>query len=229
MIELKDWGISYSGDDRHVEVLVNEWNMLSCRGVTSPGCVDEKEDLDKLEMLVELESKEATFYRISAARLSCMALDRPDLSFGAKVVASGMASPAAGDVVRLNMVLMYLRVLFKKVKLDYVWHDPVEKTVAWGDSDWAGYRKTRKHASGGVEMLGAHLLHHLSSTQANIGLSSAEAELNSNVKISAECLAVRNMSSETGFDLPVETRTDSSAAKGLQTRMGIWQSPTFGS
>ena len=92
--------------------------------------------------------------------------------------------------------------------------------TGWGDSDWAGDRKTRKSTSGGAIMIGHHLLHHYSSTQSNIALSSGEAELNSNVKISVESIAVKNMAKDIGMDLDVITCTDSSAAKGIQTRRG---------
>ena len=69
-------------------------------------------------------------------------------------------------------------------------------------------------------MIGGHLLHHYSNSQANIALSSAEAELNSNVKLTAECLFVKTMSSDIGVKLGVQTLTASSAAKGIQTRRG---------
>ena len=74
-----------------------------------------------------------------------------------------------------------------------MWQDPIFEVTGWADSDWPGDRRTRKSTSGGAVMVGDHLLHHYSNTQAIIALSSAEAELNSNVKITAESLALRNM------------------------------------
>ena len=90
----------------------------------------------------------------------------------------------------------------------------------YGDSDWAGDRKTRKSTSGGGVMVGSHLLHHYSNSQANIALSSAEAELNASVKLSAECLGVRNMLHDLGHEVGIMICTDSSADKGILTRRG---------
>ena len=117
--------------------------MTECKGVISPGSVEEKENVDKPEHLVEFNPKDSTFYRRSAARLTYMALDRPDLSFATKVVASGMSKPSVGDVIRLKRVLRYLMAV-RNVKLCYAWQDPVEQITGWADSDWAGDRKTRK-------------------------------------------------------------------------------------
>ena len=90
----------------------------------------------------------------------------------------------------------------------------------FGDSDRAGDRKTRKSTSGGVVMIGSHLLHHDSNSQANTALRSAEAELTSNVKLIVECSFVKHMSSDVGVNVGVNTLNDSSAAKGIQTRGG---------
>ena len=45
------------------------------------------------------------------------------------------------------------------------------------DSNWAGCRRTRKSTSGGIAMLGTHVLKSWSKTQAVIAKSSGEAEL----------------------------------------------------
>jgi len=46
----------------------------------------------------------------------------------------------------------------------------------WTDTDFAGCRKTRKSTSGGVAMLGNHMVKSWCSTQAIVSLSSGEAE-----------------------------------------------------
>ena len=69
-------------------------------------------------------------------------------------------------------------------------------------------------------MLGSHLVHHWSSTQSTIALSSAEAELNAIVKSCSEGLGLQNALSELGIDIGLSISTDSSAAKGICCRRG---------
>ena len=58
----------------------------------------------------------------------------------------------------------------------FQWQGVVDQISAYGDSDWAGCRKTVKSTSGGVVLLGNHAVKSWSSTQAVIALSSGEAE-----------------------------------------------------
>ena len=69
-------------------------------------------------------------------------------------------------------------------------------------------------------MLGGHLIHHWSSTQSVVALSSAEAELNGIVKGAIEGIGLQNMLEEMGYTLQVNIFTDSSAANGVVYRQG---------
>ena len=69
-------------------------------------------------------------------------------------------------------------------------------------------------------MLGGHLIHHWSSTQSVVALSSAEAELNGIVKGAIEGIGLQNMLEEMGYTLQVNIFTDSSAANGVVHRQG---------
>ena len=50
------------------------------------------------------------------------------------------------------------------------------KLTAYSDTDWAGCKTTRKSTSGGLAMLGTHILKCYLSTQNVVALSSGEAE-----------------------------------------------------
>ena len=117
--------------------------MIDCKGVSSPGCVEDKNDDEKPESLLYLEPKEATVYRRGVARFNYVALDRPDLSCCAKVVASGMANPTAGDVVRFKRVLRYLKFV-RSVKICYKWQDLPKRNSGLGDSDLEGIGRLGK-------------------------------------------------------------------------------------
>ena len=148
-----------------------------------------------------------------------MALDRPDLSFASKEVARGMAKPLQGDVVNLKRAIRYLRAV-PEFKIKFPFQSKPVKLTGYSDSDWAGCVRTRRSTSGGCILHGCHLIHHFSSTQANVALSSAEAELNAAVKIITECCGIRNFGKEMGLDFSVDIKIDSSAAQGILTRRG---------
>ena len=54
---------------------------------------------------------------------------------------------------------------------------PPETIDGYGDTDYAGCRRTRRSTSGGMVMHGRHILKTWSTTQATVALSSGEAEL----------------------------------------------------
>ena len=151
--------------------------------------------------------------------LNYMAQDRPDLSFASKEVSRSMAKPTHKDVVKLKRIIRYLSEA-KRMHIKYKWQSPPNKVVAYSDSDWAGCTQTRKSTSGGVLMHGSHLVHHWSSTQKVVALSSAEAELNAIVKSMTEILCLMNMMKECGRDPKGQILTDSSAANGIVHRQG---------
>ena len=69
-------------------------------------------------------------------------------------------------------------------------------------------------------MIGAHLLKSLSSTQKNVTLSSAEAELVVAVKTCSECIGMSKLASDWGLHLSCDVDVDSSAAIGVARRRG---------
>ena len=213
-------GLEFEGDVKHVQVLLDEWDMDKCKSVSSPGTADEKANLEikKMEETL-LDAGVFKVFRRAAARINYMAQDRADLSFSAKEVSRGMANPTQGDLVRLKRVIRYL-LGSPRVINTFRWQDPVTALTVYSDSDWAGYAKTRKSSSGGMILRGGHLIAHWASTQATIALSSAEAELNALVKAISESLGIMNMLKEMGKVHTCSVFTDSSAANGIVHRLG---------
>ena len=95
------------------------------------------------------------------------------------------------------------------------------KLTVWGDTDFAGCKRTRKSTTGGVVQLGNHTLKTWSLTQAVIALSSGEAEYYGLVKDASFGIGIRNMLADFGVTTQVELLTDASAAKGIASRKGI--------
>ena len=121
-----------------------------------------------------------------------------DLGFASKELAKRMARPRIGDEMGLKRVIRYLlgrpRCVYR-----YNWQPVPEALKIFTDSDWAGDVESRKSTSGGVVMIGDHLIGHWSRTQATIALSSDEAELNASVKGASEGLGRRQLAQEVGY------------------------------
>ena len=214
----KDHGIELEGDVKHAKILLDEWNLDCGNAVRTPGASEDKrlETKEHDELIDKVKTKA---YRRAAARLNYMALDRIDLGFASKECSRGMANPTIGHVTKLKRVLRYLKGP-PRAYLTYSWQNYQGTFSVYSDSDLAGCIRTRKSTSGGVMLLGSHLIAHWSSTQATVALSVAEAELNALVKASAEAIGMMAMTRDCGDIKDAELFTDSSSAKGIIHRKG---------
>ena len=75
--------------------------------------------------------------------------------------------------------------------------------------------------------LGGHLLHFSSKLQKSIALSSGEAELSAQVG-GTDGLGIKNLFREFGPTLSLRSCCDSSAARGVLSRLGDWQVKALG-
>ena len=168
----------------------------------------------------ELEPRDATMYRALVARGNYMAQDRTDVQFAVKELCRNMSNPTAGDWAAVKRLGRYL-VDKTRVKVRIPYQEAVRKLVVWVDTDYAGCRKTRKSTSGGVVMIGNHLIKGWSVTQAVIALSSGEAEYYGIVKGASVGLGIRSVLRDLGCSVRLVVCTDSSAAKGMASRKGL--------
>ena len=72
----------------------------------------------------------------------------------------------------------------------YDWQT-VSNIDVYSDTDWAGCPRTRRSTTGGALVLGSHLIKSWSSTQADVALSSGEAEYYGTVKAGGMGLGYR--------------------------------------
>ena len=196
--------------------MASDWGMEACSSVSTPSANEDKKNNEEDS---ELNVNESYAYRRSAAMGNYMAQDRPDISFATKEVARGMAKPNKGNLIQLKRLIRYL-VHAPRAITHFAWQERPERIDTYSDSDWGGCTKTRRSTSGGAIMFGQHLLHHWSSTQSVVALSSAEAELNALVKGASETIGVMNIMRECGREVQGQLWTDSSAAKAMLHRQG---------
>merc|ERR1712127_380393 len=163
---------------------------------------------------------DATLYRRAAARINYIALDRPDLSFASRVASSHMSCPKEGDDQLIKRIIRYLKGK-PRVAIRYQFQAESEGVTVFTDSDWAGDKVIRKSTSGGVVCRGQHTISWWCKLQSNIALSSCEAELNAALKGTVEGLNVQRLAESLGDELPLELRTDASAARGVILRQNV--------
>ncbi len=89
------------------------------------------------------------------------------------------------------------------------------------DADWAGCPRTRRSTTGGALVLGSHLIKSWSSTQADVALSSGEAEYYGTVKAGGTGLGYQSLLRDLGVDLKTRVWTDSTATIGICGRDGL--------
>ena len=103
----------------------------------------------------------------------------------------------------------------------YDYQNSYKSIAIWVDTDYAGCRKTRKSTTGGVAILGNHLVKGWSTSQAIIALSVGEAEFYGMVKGGSIGLGIRSVLQDMGVEKKIKVNTDSSTAKGIAMRKGL--------
>ena len=216
-------GISYEADQRHAEILIDELGLAGARGVTTPGSRDDvgKAAVENEKQQGEkLSPGETTKFRALCARLNYLALDRIDIQYASKEASRRMSAPQAGDWLLLKRIGRYLVKSPRLVQL-FAWQRWTDKVEAYVDSDWAGCAATMRSTSGGVLMIGSHVVKSWSTTQATVALSSGEAELYALVKGASQSLGLLALASDMGHELQATVHSDSSAAIGITQRKGL--------
>ena len=219
-IRWTDEGLEYEPDQRHSELIIEQMGMANCKAVSIPTCTEvEYNESLRLESGL-LSEREATLYRAIAARLNYLAQDRVDVQFAAKDAAKHMSKPATLDWLKFKRVARYLAGAPRYVQ-KYAWQHPKTLVNAYADSDWAGDKVSRKSTSGGLLMIGGHLIKSWSSTQPVIALSSGEAELYALVKAASQAKGLCSLMADFGFETQISVHTDSTAAIGIVHRRGL--------
>lgn len=209
-------------DQRHADLIIRETGVSKLSPLSHPG--GDKKTIEEEEKSEELKGQEATRFRAVAARSNYLVANRPDIQYAVKEVCRRMAKPVSSDWKKLVRLARYLKGAPRCV-WKFEWQEASEPIppTGYSDSDWAGDRKTGKSTSGGVIMIGRHLIKAWSRTQDAITLSSAEAELVALGKLAMEILGIRSMCEEWHMSRADQTSgllADASAALSIAKRQG---------
>ena len=210
--------IEYEADPRRAEIAIAALELQAGKGVSSPAVKLTADELERGEAV--LSRDKAKLYRSVAMRLQYLAQDRPDIQFPCKQRARFMAQPAERDWTALKRIARYL---VSHPRL--VWRFPLQRrpttAVAFADSDHGGCLLTCKSTTGVALMLGNHCIRTNSNTQADLSLSSGEAEFYGAIKGSSVGLGAVAMMADLGSPVKLELRMDSTAGKAISERRGL--------
>ena len=138
-------GWELEADQRHADLILQELDLSSAKGVLTPGeSVIRREDEEEEE---ELSPADTTRHRAIVARANYLAADRPDLMYATKEVCRGMAKPTTAHWQKLKRLGKYL-VDAGRIIMKYGWQGHEREITGYSDSDWAGCRVTGKSTSG---------------------------------------------------------------------------------
>ena len=124
-------------------------------------------------------------------------MDRPDIQFAVKKLATAMCKPTNRNWQELQRLGRYLQGRPRLV-INYNWQEPTLKLTANSDSDWAGDKIKRKSTSGGIIRIGGHSIKSWSKNQSVIALSSAES-----LTIFSSSTSASNTFGESFHDCPI--------------------------
>ena len=173
IIRVTEEGWEYEADQRHADLIIQETGAAKLSVLSHPG--GDKKVIEEEEKSKELVGVEATRFRAVAARANYLSADRPDIQYAVKEICRRMSKPVEGDWQKLVRLGRCLRGCPRCV-LAYGWQEGPQAPFGYSDSDWAGCKKTGKSTSGGLVLLGFHLIKSWSSTQATVAMSVGEAE-----------------------------------------------------
>ena len=212
-------GIVYEADQRHAEIIISMLGLNGKKTAVSPGIkpADSKEEIGDDELL---EPEAASEYRRLTARANYLAQDRLDIRYTVKELTRWMSKPRNRDKKRLIRLAKYL-IGKERYVMRFDYQKGYNGINVWTDTDYAGCRETRKSTSGGLVLLGSHLIKGWSSTQKVIALSSGEAEYYGLVKGASEGMGTRSIMEDLGSTVQVKIHEDSTPAKGIANRTGL--------
>eukprot|EP00971_Amphidinium_carterae_P341162 6479842-Amphidinium_carterae.1 len=210
-------GFTWEADEKHAQTIINRTNAKAPTRRTSPSSKHVgKNDPDAEEELKDHDIK--TFQSLPATALYLSA-DRPDIQQAASFLMRGMSKPLRKHEYSLHRLAVYLA---QRPRLEWLFkHETFSDEIYIEvDSDWAGDRECRRSVDGGFAFQGSSLIDGWTTTQHTVALSSGEAEYYGTTNGAARGMWIKSFYQDMNVEVRVTLATDSSAAKGIATRVG---------
>ena len=144
-----------------MNILMGEWHMDQSNSVETPMTPELTQFGENRPLMSDMEAQR---YRRAVARVNYMSQDRYDLSSASKCMSQSMANPRVGDEMLIKRVIRYLR-KYPRCINHMPFQDSGNPLRIMVDSDWAGDINNRRSTSGGLILLGKHVLCHWSKLQ----------------------------------------------------------------
>lgn len=213
-------GFTYEADPKHAEMIVADLGMTDANAVGSPSCKTTGMNLPNAHD--DLPKPRREFYQKVTGRVLFLSLDRWDINFSSRQLATKVKTPREIDEARLRRVGRYLKGAKRKVYF-YAFQFNDRTVIGTSDSDWAGDIEDRKSVSAGMEERGPmrHILNHYSVSQQVHAISSAESAFYGYGTLAAHLLFTKHLLEEM-FEgsTVIFLDGDSSGAKGMCLRRG---------
>ena len=167
----------------------------------------------------KLDGDDTAAFPSALGSVMYVALDRPEILYSTKTVASFMQSPTKSAMVKLKRLVRYL-VGFPQAERAYSKQVVPKYLDVYGDSDWAGDEDRKRSTTRVAEIFGDHLLDAVSVTQSLVALSSAEAEFHACNRGTAGGLQTCHFLAEAGQKVIPRVWSDCSACRVIVRRTG---------
>ena len=191
VLEWRDEGIANEADPRHVELILQEMGMQSCKESDVMGPPPNPTD----EILLTVT--DITQFRSLAARCNFLASDRVDIQLACKEICRKMAAPTTSDWAILKKMTRYLEA-HPRMIVEFKNPQTSQHLTIRVDKDYAGCKRTRRSTYGGMVMLGDHLIKNWTTTHTVVAISSGEAEYYGMTKGACEGLGVIGLMEDLG-------------------------------
>ena len=217
IVYLNGQGFEWLEDPKHLTAIIRNHSKVGAKPQSSPGSKDlGKSDPEALDELEEVEGK--LYHQDTGIRIY-VSSGRFDIQFCVKRLREMMTKSRKLGNLRHARLARYLVGTEKLVlRCDHQeYGDTVRIAV---DSDWAGTEE-RYSTHAGLEFHGEHIVDSWVASDQVRALSSGEAELYGIVDGSARGILTWHMYDEMGRNINIDVETDSTAAIGMGSRMGV--------
>lgn len=206
----QDGSVSYEADPRHVDQMVRDLELDSCKPSRTPSQKMSAADAQLKMTSATISPDRVSFFRSLAMRASYVVQDRPDIAESVKCLSRRMHEPKECDFQELKRLVRFLKGK-PRVLLTYHPQKFADTIHMYVDSDFAGCLLTRRSTSGLVGCLGRHTVKTLSTLQSTVRLSSGEAEFYSIVKGVSIGISLQEVLRGWGLETKLQLHTDSAA------------------